>query len=202
MSRKPSQAYQFKITLDEIMPSIWRRIQVPETYSFWDLHCAIQDSMGWLSYHLFCFKMYDDLLDKDIEIGIPDDEFAQDEICLPSWDLLIADFFSLSDPFADYIYDFGDNWGHTIELEAIIDREKGRRYPVCIAGERACPPEDVGGTWAYQDFLEAMLNPAHEEHEDMVMWIGGVFDSEKFDPGSVKFKNPKRWFKRAFPGGV
>ncbi len=202
MPRKPRQVYQFKITLNEIMPSIWRQIQIPETYSFWDLHCAIQDAMGWLSYHLFCFQTYDDLLDKNIEIGIPDDEFGGDEIILPSWDRQIANYFSLSDPFAEYVYDFGDDWRHTIELEAIIDREKGKRYPVCIAGERACPPEDVGGIWGYQDFLEAVLDPTHEEHKNMIAWVGGIFDPEKFDPSSVKFKNPKRCFERAFPGGV
>ena len=69
----PKRIYQFKIKLQGITPTIWRRIQVPETYSFWDLHVAIQDAMGWLDYHLHLFRVHRDHVPVPIEIGIPDE---------------------------------------------------------------------------------------------------------------------------------
>ena len=80
-----------------------------------------------------------------------------------------------------YEYDFGDSWTHQIVVEKIVPSEGGQRYPVCIAGARACPPEDCGGIWGYHDFLEAIANPNHDEHESMTEWIGGSFDPEAFN---------------------
>ena len=79
----------------------------------------------------------------------------------------------------------GDNWDHTIQLEKVLPAEAGVRYPRCVAGKRACPPEDCGGPWGYADFLNAIQNPGHENHADMVEWIGGSFDPEAFDPEAV-----------------
>jgi hypothetical protein len=80
-----------------------------------------------------------------------------------------------------YEYDFGDSWKHTLLVEKITDPEPGQRVPVCIAGERACPPEDVGGVWGYEMFLEAIGDSDHAEHKDYLEWIGGEFDPEEFD---------------------
>jgi len=102
---------------------------------------------------------------------------------------------------ADYRYDFGDNWEHTIVLEKILPRKAGIKYPVCIAGERACPPEDCGGTDGYFDFLEAIKNPFHERHKEMLCWVGGKFDPDLFDPAKVKFDNPAKRFKIVFGKG-
>ena len=79
----------------------------------------------------------------------------------------------------------GDNWDHTIQVEKMLAAEPGVRYPRCIAGKRACPPEDCGGPWGYGDFLDAIQNPKHERHEEMLEWVGGEFDPEAFDIEAV-----------------
>lgn len=91
---------------------------------------------------------------------------------------------------ADYIYDFGDGWEHRIESEKILPRDENIEYPICIAGKRACPPEDCGGIWGYKEFLEAIRDPEHENHEELLEWVGGEFDPEAFDPKKVYFEDP------------
>jgi hypothetical protein len=84
-----------------------------------------------------------------------------------------------------YEYDFGDSWLHNLVVEGVLGPEPGQRYPVCVEGERACPPEDVGGVWGYEMFLEAIGDPGHPEHERFLEWIGGEFDAEEFDLDAV-----------------
>lgn len=197
MKKKYDQVYQFKITLKGTKPPIWRRIQVPETYTFWDLHVAIQDAMGWEDYHLHEFVFTLPIMNIKVRIGIPmEDDF--DETILPDWDQKIADYFSSETPKAEYTYDFGDGWQHDIILEKILPREGGVIYPRCVDGKRACPPEDCGGIGGYAEFLEAIGDPANERHEDMLDWVGGSFDPEDFNPSEVKFDDPAKRFKIAF----
>ncbi len=142
--RKFHWVYQFKIRLNGISPSVWRRIQVPEYYTFWDLHVAIQDAMGWLDYHLHEFYMTHPVTSEKVIIGVPDEE---DELfereTLPDDREKISDWFSMENRKADYTYDFGDNWTHSIVLKDILPRDRDRDYPLCIAGKRACPPRIV-----------------------------------------------------------
>lgn len=84
-----------------------------------------------------------------------------------------------------YEYDFGDGWEHRISVEKMELAQSGIRYPTCLTGRRNCPPEDVGGPWGYQDFLAALSDPQHSEHQTLVEWIGGEFDSEHFNLGEV-----------------
>ncbi|MBN2603790.1 MAG: plasmid pRiA4b ORF-3 family protein [Candidatus Thermoplasmatota archaeon] len=190
---------QFKISLKDTDPPIWRRILVPATYSFWDLHVAIQDSMGWWDYHLHAFRIKWDNSGSGIEIGIPEDGVLDDDsLILPGWDVDIADYFREVGRSCSYEYDFGDGWIHEILLEAIIDREKGHKYPQCIDGEQACPPEDCGGIDGYYELLDVISNPKHEDYEEMLQWLGGKYDPLKFDPQSVKFDNPKKRWRNAF----
>lgn len=190
--------YQFKITMKDIKPAIWRRIQVPENYTFWDLHVAIQDSMGWTDSHLHAFRMVNPETEEQEEIGIPDDsEFAEYPM-LAGWEEDIADWFSEDNKKANYNYDFGDDWNHEVVLEKILPKEEGVKYPVCLDGKRACPPEDCGGVWGYEELLETIKNPDHEEYENMMTWLGGEFDPEHFDAGRVKFDNPKKRLKNLF----
>jgi hypothetical protein len=177
MKNKYYRVYQFKITLKNISPPIWRRIQVPESYSFWDLHVAIQDVMAWLDYYLHEFKIVNPSTGIKVEIGIPvDDDFDMGREVLPGWKEKTADYFSMENRVAYYEYDFGDIWEHTIKLEKILPRNKDKDYPRCIAGKRSCPPEDCGGVWGYEDFLEIISNPDHEEYEETMEWAGGAFD--------------------------
>jgi hypothetical protein len=195
MKKKFDQVYQFKITLQDIKPPIWRRIQVPETYTFYDFHVAIQDAMGWLDYHLHEFSLIDPRTGLNVEIGFPVDDFGRN--ILTGWNQKINDYFSIENDSADYVYDFGDFWRHKILLEDIIPRDRKIKYPVCIKGKRACPPEDVGGVGGYEDFIKIIRNPKHKEYEDMLEWAGGEFDPEFFDPEEVIFDDPAKRRKMA-----
>jgi hypothetical protein len=191
----PNHIFQFKITLEGITPAIWRRIQVPETYSFWDLHVAIQDAMGWLDYHLHVFRIRRKHARAATEIGVPD-EYAFEGVpeIHPGWEIPISDYFNDVGATADYEYDFGDDWRHKILLESISLREMGQKYPRCIDGAQACPPEDCGGVHGYQRMLEVLSDPDDEEHSEMLAWLGGKYEPQEFAPWEVKFDNPaKRW---------
>ncbi len=189
---------QIRISLVDIVPPIWRRIQIPSTYSFWDLHVAIQDAMGWLDYHLHAFRIPDLRQGTLVEIGIPDDEYEAGQQTLPGWEIGVEDYLNYWSPVAVYEYDFGDGWVHVVQLEARLPARKGTSYPNCLAGERKCPPEDCGGTGGYEEFLEAIADSRHPEHKAMLEWVGGSFDAEDFNPSSVEFSDPRKRWKQAF----
>jgi len=197
MKTKYNRVYQFRIKLEDIEPSIWRVIQVPEAYTFWDLHVAIQDAMGWHDCHLHEFFLIKPLTKEKIRIGIPPEEFLEDET-IPGWKEMIADYFSMIYQTAVYTYDFGDNWQHTILLEKILPKEEKQVYPRCIDGKRACPPEDCGSIPGYEDILQILDNPEDEEYEETIQWLGGQYDPEYFEPAEVQFDDPDERFKRAF----
>lgn len=184
--------YQFKITLRDIRPPIWRRIQVPETYSFWDFHVAIQDAMGWTDSHLHGFQMKDPKSHVEVDIGFPN-EFSSEQHL--GWKTAIAGYFSLKNPRGIYTYDFGDNWEHMIILEKILQKEPGTEYPRCIKGKRACPPEDIGGVWGYEEYLEKRNNPDTRDEEDE--YYDFDFDPEHFDCAEVAFDDPEKRLKQA-----
>lgn len=188
MKKQFDKVYQFKITLQDIKPPIWRRIQVPETYMFWDLHVAIQGVMGWTDTHLHEFVIKNPKTGRKVNIGIPDEDFGRK--VSEGWKKRIADFFSLSNPKAKYDYDFGDNWQHIVTLEEILPRQEGVEYPLCVGGKRACPPEDCGGPYGYEDFLSIIMEPDHEEHNSMLEWVGGEFHPEHFDCTEIVFDDP------------
>ena len=195
MAGRSSKILQLKITLRHAKPPIWRRIQVPGYYTFWDLHVAIQDSMGWYDCHLHDFEVFNPKKRRLELIGIPDDEFPSGAETLPSWEIPVVRLLSSSNPGATYTYDFGDNWEHKIVLEKVFPREEEIEYPRCVAGRRNCPPENCGGTWGYREFLEAISDPNHPGHESMVEWIGEDFDPNAFDPRAVLFDDPKERLK-------
>jgi Plasmid pRiA4b ORF-3-like protein len=196
--------YQFKVTLNEIMPPIWRRIQVPANYSFWDLHVAIQDAMGWLDYHLHAFRIKQRNRRNLIEIGIPDDDVGDNVI--PGWKANVADYLLEPGALCSYEYDFGDGWVHEVLLEGILLKEPGEKYPKCIDGQGACPPEDCGGVDGYTDLLQILGNQKHREYQETVDWLKGhaknyyPFESDHFDPREVQFWDPKKRWKIAFGG--
>lgn len=197
--RRSDAVYEFRVVLLEVATPIWRTIQVPATYSFWDLHVAIQDAMGWLDYHLHVFRVSRPGTADSVQIGIPDeDAFEGDEPILPGWEVPIKSYFTHPGTAAGYEYDFGDGWEHRIILEAVLPRQKGVRYPRCLAGERACPPEDCGGVGGYEHLMEVMSDPLHEEYEGMLQWLGGRFAPERFNPKRVKFEDPRKRWKKAF----
>lgn len=177
-SKPTDTLYQFKITLLDAKPSIWRRIQVKDC-TLDKLHEHIQTAMGWTNSHLHQFeiqgKQYGDpeLLEAGFEeFDYVDSTKANLNQILPQAGKRFA---------FKYEYDFGDDWEHEILFEGTPPVDPKAKYPICLEGERACPPEDCGGVWGYGDFLEAIANPQHEEHENTLEWIGGRFDPEEFD---------------------
>ena len=192
---------QFEVSLADVAPRVWRRIEVPASYSFWDLHVAVQDAMGWLDYHLHLFRVLNPVLRMVDEIGIPDEDgFLDDPVCLAGWKVPVSAYFHSVGTHAEYAYDFGDGWEHEIELVSIARRPTRIKYPRCVAGERACPPEDCGGPHGYAELLKVLKNRRHKEHTSMVEWLGRPFDASVFDPSSVRFDNPKTRWRRAFGG--
>lgn len=189
---------QFRITLQDIRPLVWRRIQVLDNATFWDLHVAIQDAMGWSDAHLHEFRVVSLDGSEDEYIGIPDDWDSKVHPVLAGWEVRVRDYLDLKrNHIMSYLYDFGDSWEHCIEFEG--EHEKtASRYPICLAGERACPPEDVGGVTGYAHFLAAIRDPSHPEGEALLEWVGGTFDPTKFEAKAVKFSNPKSRWRLAF----
>lgn len=200
---KPNIILQFRFELLEIEPLIWRRVQVPSKYNFWDLHVAIQDSMGWLDYHLHAFRVRMPHKRKVIEIGIPTEDYYDISV-LPGWEIPVIDYFTEPGKSAPYEYDFGDGWSHNILLEGILLKHKGSKYPKCIDGEGACPPEDCGGVPGYYGLLEILSDSSHPEYEEHVNWLKGhaknyyPYRPHEFDPKQVRYWDPKKRWTMAF----
>ncbi|MCX6719464.1 MAG: plasmid pRiA4b ORF-3 family protein [Candidatus Taylorbacteria bacterium] len=194
---KSDNILQFKITLNGSLPKIWRRILVPADYTFFDLHCAIQNAMGWDDCHLHAFQFKDKKGIRDfINIATPmvDDNMYGDRI-IDERLTLICDYFGKVSKQCVYDYDFGDGWEHSVVLEKTMPKENGK-YPRCIAGANACPPDDCGGIWGYIELIKAIKNSKHPDHADMMDWLcidsPDEFDPTKFDPDAVKFIDPKK----------
>jgi hypothetical protein len=171
--------YQLKITLDVIKPAIWRRISLPGNASLGWLHAAIQLAMGWTNSHLHQFEVGDRLF-SDSHANSPG--FGGDPEFLDEAKFSLRDVAPSEKDVLHYEYDFGDSWGHTIVVEKILPpTPNAEAVAVCLAGKRACPPDDCGGPWGYQDLLKVLRNPKHEEHNTMKEWLGRPFDPEAFD---------------------
>ena len=194
MKKKGTGVHQFKITLQDVKPAVWRRIQTPSGYSFWDLHVAIQDAMGWQDRHLHEFQILDPKNRKQESIGIPDDDdFGPAEV-VPGWERSVANYFSGENPVATYVYDFGDDWSHEVILEDAVPAMPRVGSPVCLDGGGACPPEDCGGPNGYAEFLRAIKKPGSPRGGELLEWVGGSFDPRCFDAKDVTFDNPgERW---------
>ena len=151
---RPKLVHQFLVVLSGTNPLVWRRIQVPEKDSFWDLHVAIQHAMGWLDYHPREFRLLDAAEQSVVSIGIPTDDDPTDRPVVPGWQVPLSKFFDQRNwhaPPAMYAYDFGDDWQHVLVHEGFESADDDRKYPRCVAGEGRCPPEDCGGVHGYAE---------------------------------------------------
>jgi hypothetical protein len=192
--------YQIKVMLKDFKPSIWRRIQVRSDATLGELHAIIQMVMGWTNSHLHHFIVGKrpnilfigprDPYEGDV-LSDGDDEADEDKI-------MIYEVLRAANSKIVYEYDFGDSWEHEVVLEKIGEAEEGVHYPRCLAGENACPPEDVGGVWGYAHFLKAIVDPRHEEHESSLEWVGGDFDPHEFNLDAVnkllKVRKNYEWY--------
>jgi len=166
--------YQLKVTLYGAKPPIWRRILVPSDIQLGKLHIVLQVVMGWTNSHLHQF------ISGRTFYGIQDDEFSSEMEVEDENKYKLNQLLQSEKEAIKYEYDFGDGWEHKILLEKISPYENDKQLPRCIEGKRACPPEDCGGIWGYQELLDTLKDPEHPEYEDMLEWLGGEFDSEAF----------------------
>jgi len=174
--------HQLKITLLEVDPPIWRRVLVPSELTLGDLNFILQAAMGWTNSHLHQLTIDGiEYSDPRFEMDEAEDEFG----------VTLAGVAPAERLRFNLLYDFGDGWDHEVVVEKILPRESGQRLPCCLAGERARPPEDCGGPFGYQDLLEVIRDPAHEEHEGMLEWVGEDFDPEAFDLAALNKRLPE-----------
>ncbi|MBN9519479.1 plasmid pRiA4b ORF-3 family protein [bacterium] len=180
-SRHPARAadllYQFKIKLLDIEPAIWRRVLVPDC-TLDVLHEYIQAAFGWENCHLHQFEIGGVRYAPPEPVGMGFDMETEDESAAVLSGLLPK---TKRKARWVYEYDFGDGWRHEVLFEGVPPAHPKAKYPQCVEGARACPPEDCGGPWGYADFLAAVSDPEHEQHEEMLEWRG-PFDPEAFDP--------------------
>ncbi len=173
-STAPNAALQLRVQIIGIEPEIWRRVVVPATLTLRELHAVLQGAMGWQDYHLHMFEI-DGKRFEVPENDKPGPEDGYEDERKKTLKTILSKGMQFL-----YVYDFGDNWKHLVTVEDIAAPASARHFlPRCIAGERACPPEDCGGDYRYPEFLDALADPDHPEHRDMVEWAGG-FEPEVF----------------------
>lgn len=182
----PTQALvlRFRIELQETDPLVWREIEVPGDYTFWDLHVAIQDAMGLLDYHLHRFTMPHPRTKQERVFGIHN--LHQDCDDPLGWAHQVASMFAYRNDTALYEYDFGDDWRHTVRLVEVLRRDFKIRYPRCVGSARACPPEDCGGVHSFAEIVAGTMDA------DTRAWLPQGYDPAHFDPAAVRFSDPAR----------
>jgi hypothetical protein len=181
VSGHKSAVYRFKIVLQATKPVIWRRIETQDV-TLNQLHALIQTAMGWTNSHLYQFKIKGTrYVDHNLVADGWDDPDMLDDSSICISDLLSKHGGSLQ---IGYVYDFGDRWQHAVVLEEVTESAPRVKYPRCIDGAQACPPEDVGGVYGFAEYLEAITNPKHREHRDYLEW-NGPFDPAKFNAATA-----------------
>lgn len=170
------QIYQLRISLADVSPPVWRRVLLPGAFTLDRVHRVIQYAMGWQDLHLHSFEVGGQQYGEPDPVG---ELVLRDEL-----DTRLDAVTGKGDLFR-YTYDFGDWWEHEVTVEDVFVAEPDERYPMCVDGARACPPEDVGGGAGYHELREALDDPTHLRHEQARSWLGRELDPERFDPARV-----------------
>jgi hypothetical protein len=166
---------QILIELEGVEPTVWRRVLVPDTFFWSDLHPILQAAMGWGMEHDYEFIL---------EEKHGHDADGPDSDGRTLGETRIRESVKAEESF-EYLYDPEDQWRHRVTIEAILPRNKLMTYPVCTGGENACPPEECGGPKGYEDLLTCLDDPASDDHENVMEWVGGFFDPIGFDANYV-----------------
>jgi hypothetical protein len=169
-----NEIMQMKISLDWIKPEIWRRFLVSSSISLEDLHTTIQTVMGWTNSHLYGFYINGAQYSPDDDGEFESEGEPIKGVTLKKLKLSVKDEIR-------YIYDFGDNWEHTIKIEKILPLDDKTQTPLCIDGERNCPPEDCGAAPGYEDLIEALKKPKSKEAKEITEWLGRPYNPEDFN---------------------
>ena len=165
---------RLKVKLDDVKPAVQRRLEVPLTIRLDRLHLVLQAALGWTDSHLYEIKA------GGVGWGMPDPDFGDGP--LDARKARLVDVLEdVGTKTLKYLYDFGDGWEHTIKVERVTEAVPGIAYPVLLDARGRCPPEDVGGPWGYDEFLEALADPDHESHVDMKVWAGRNYDPKVVD---------------------
>lgn len=191
----PSRVLQLKVTMKGIKPAIWRRILVSQDTTLEQLHLILQVAMGWMNCHLHGFTI------QGQRFGPPSpDDFMPiaDERKHRIGSLV------LKGHKLEYEYDFGDGWEHTILVEDVREATPSETVPSCLDGRRACPPEDCGGPHRYADVLDALRGAKGKREAELLEWLGGRHDPERFELAKVNDRlaellRPRRRTARAKP---
>jgi len=187
---EPTRIARLRITLDDTEPAIWRTVEVPLAASLKLLHEVIQAAMPFQDYHLFQFR------EGPVRYAMPDPEWPDGNTRSAKTTKLGALVDRGTTAFA-YTYDFGDDWQHTIKVEEIGPADPDAAYPRFLDGARRAPPEDVGGTMGFEEFLEAVTKPRHRERKRMLDWYGGPFDPDELDREMIEAGMAKLARRRA-----
>ncbi len=171
MAQQP--VFQLHVRLEDTDPPVWRRVLVPGGAKLSKLHDIVQAAMGWTNSHLHSFTIDAKLY------GSHFDDYPEEELDEAECTVSIAMRGNVQR--FSYEYDFGDSWSHEVVVEDVTRAPHVLKYGVCLDGQGACPPEDVGGTGGYQEFLAAMADPMHEEHDNYLVWVGYKFDPSEFN---------------------
>lgn len=208
--RRPfTHVFQFKLNLHGVRPAPWRRLLIPESFTFYDFHVAIQDAMNWLDYHLHHFEIpaADPSSGCAVHIECPWVEpWDRDEDWLITTEAKLRDYFIESKDRALYRYDYGDCWEVDILLEDILPRQKKILYPNCLGGALAGPPEDCGGIKGYRECIRTARAASKldlgkpirldKDKEDSLVWLGN-WNPDYFNPRLITFEKPRSRFKKA-----
>ena len=178
-NQTPTWSWQLRIELLDTTPAVWRRIVVPSSIKLPKLHEVFQSALGWTNSHLHEFVI------NGVRYSDPAPDFDDETGQVDEQGIILGDALGIDGRCFDYVYDFGDDWHHVVLVENQHLQAKARKSIHCIAGENACPPEDVGGAFRYAEFLAALADPSHEEHESFREWSGGKFDPKRFDLGAT-----------------
>lgn len=173
--RKISWSWQLKIELLDVVPTVWRRLIVPETIKLPRLHRVFQTALGWTNSHLHEFVI------AGVRYSEPDPDFDEELHHVDERNAVLYTALGMDARCFDYVYDFGDDWHHVVLVEDQHMSAKGPASIRCDDGENACPPEDVGGALRYAEFLVAIADPTHEEHDTFREWSGDRFDPKRFN---------------------
>ena len=173
MPTAPAQSvFRVRITLDDVVPTVWRRLLIPGSGRLPTLHHIFQAAMGWTDSHLHAFTIGDQLY------GMHSDDYPEDEIDEKQVTVLRA---IGSHRRFSYEYDFGDSCAHEVVVEELTKSSPGLKFAVCLDGQDACPPEDCGGAGGYAELLDVVADPDHDDHDHFLEWVGGSFDPTGFD---------------------
>lgn len=178
LEKASNKVLSLKVSLMGTEPLVWRRILVPSNFTLRALHSVIQYSMGWQMSHLYQFEIAGTRYAEPDELG----EFDEPEVRSP--EIPLSRVLTGAGEII-YTYDFGDGWRHRIDVEDVSKANPVFQYPICVGGANACPPEDCGGIWGFEELKKTILDPDHVDHLDRLHWLGGFYDPVGFDANCV-----------------